>query len=73
MDEKLKKEMQEEILKLISLPITHKNELIDIMQNFDKTLEKVSRLPKNLQDEAARVFLALLIKYNILNFDNKYQ
>ena len=36
------------------------------MIDFDKVLEKVSKLPKALQDETARLFLALLLKYKLI-------
>ena len=67
MNEELKKEMQREILRQIKLPNFHENQLKDIMIDFDKVLEKVSNLPKHLQDETARLFLALLIKYRLIN------
>lgn len=67
MNEELKKEIQREIIKQINLPNFHQNELKDIMIDFDKVLEKVSKLPKDLQDETARLFLALLIKYKLIN------
>lgn len=67
MNEELKKEIQREIIKQINLPNFHQNELKDIMIDFDKTLEKVSQLPKALQDETARLFLALLLKYKLIS------
>ena len=67
MNEELKHELRMEILKQINLPNLHQNELKEIMIDFDKTLEKVSNLPKDLQDEAARLFLALLVKYRLIN------
>ena len=67
MNEELKKEIQREIIKQINLPNFHQNELKDIMIDFDKTLEKVSKLPKDLQDETARLFLALLLKYKLIS------
>lgn len=67
MNEELKKEIQREIIKQINLPNFHQNELKDIMIDFDKVLEKVSKLPKALQDETARLFLALLLKYKLLS------
>lgn len=67
MNEELKKEIQREILKQINLPNFHQNELKDIMIDFDKGLEKVSKLPKDLQDETARLFLALLLKYKLIS------
>ncbi len=67
MNEELRKELQREILKQINLPILHQNELKDITIEFDKTLEKISKLPNNLQTEAARLFLVLLIKYRLIN------
>lgn len=67
MNEELIKEIKREILKQINLPNLHQNELKDIMIDFDKTLERVSKLPKDLQDETARLFLALLIKYKLIN------
>lgn len=67
MNEELKNELRREILRQINFPTLHQNELKDIMVEFDKALEKVSNLPKDLQDEAARLFLALLIKYKLIN------
>lgn len=67
MNEELKKEIRREIIKQINLPNFHQNELKDIMIDFDKTLEKVSKLPKALQDETARLFLALLLKYKLIS------
>lgn len=67
MNEELKKEIQREIIKQINLPNFHQNELKDIMIDFDKALEKVSKLPKDLQDETARLFLALLLKYKLIS------
>lgn len=67
MNEELRKELQREILRQINLPILHQNELKDITIEFDKALEKISKLPNNLQTEAARLFLALLIKYRLIN------
>lgn len=67
MNEELKKEIQREIIKQINLPNVHQNELKDIMIDFDKVLEKVSKLPKALQDETARLFLALLLKYKLIS------
>lgn len=67
MNEELRKEPQREILRQINLPILHQNELKDITIEFDKALEKISKLPNNLQTEAARLFLALLIKYRLIN------
>lgn len=67
MNEELIKEIKREILKQINLPNLHQNELKNIMIDFDKVLEKVSKLPKDLQDETARLFLALLIKYKLIN------
>ena len=67
MNEELKKEIQREIIKQINLPNFHQNELKDIMIDFDKALEKVSKLPKALQDETARLFLALLLKYKLIS------
>lgn len=67
MNEELRKELQREILRQINLPIFHQNELKDIMVDFDKVLEKVSKLSKDLQDETARLFLDLLIKYRLIN------
>lgn len=66
MNEELIKEIKREILKQINLPNFHQNELKDIMIDFDKVLEKVSKLPKDLQDETARMFLALLLKYGLI-------
>lgn len=66
MNEELKKEIQREIIKQINLPNFHQNELKDIMIDFDKALEKVSKLPKDLQDETARMFLSLLLKYGLI-------
>ncbi len=66
MNEELKKEIQREILRQISLPNFHQNELKDIMLDLDKVLEKVSKMPKDLQDETARLFLALLLKYGLI-------
>ena len=67
MNEELKKEIQREIIKQINLPNFHQNELKDIMIDFDKALEKVSKLPKDLQDETARLFLALLLKHKLIS------
>ena len=67
MNEELKNELRREILRQINFPTLHQNELKDIMVEVDKALEKVSNLPKDLQDEAARLFLALLIKYKLIN------
>lgn len=67
MNEELKKEIQREIIKQINLPNFHQNELKDLMIDFDKALEKVSKLPKALQDETARLFLALLLKYKLIS------
>lgn len=67
MNEELKKEIQREIIKQINLPNFHQNELKDIMIDFVKVLEKVSKLPKALQDETARLFLALLLKYKLIS------
>lgn len=67
MNEELKRELRREILRQINLPNMHQNELKEIMIDFDKTLEKVSNLSKNLQDETARLFLALLIKHRLIN------
>lgn len=67
MNEELIKEIKREILKQTNLPNSHQNELKNIMIDFDKVLEKVSKLPKDLQDETARLFLALLIKYKLIN------
>lgn len=66
MNEELKKEIQREIIKQINLPNFHQNELKDIMIDFDKALEKVSKLPKDLQDETARMFLSLLLKHGLI-------
>lgn len=66
MNEELKKEIQREILRQISLPNFHQSELKDIMLDLDKVLEKVSKMPKDLQDETARLFLALLLKYGLI-------
>ena len=66
MNEEFKKEIQREILRQISLPNLHQNELKDIMIDFDKALEKVSKMTKDLQDETARMFLALLLKYGLI-------
>ena len=67
MNEELIKEIKREIIKQINLPNFHQNELKDIMIDFDKALEKVSKLPKALQDETARLFLALLLKYKLIS------
>ncbi len=66
MNEKIKNEIKKEILRQINLPNFHQQELKDIILDFDKVLEKVSKLPKNLQDETARLFIALLIKYKLI-------
>lgn len=66
MNEELKKEIQREIIKQINLPNFHQNELKDIMIDFDNALEKVSKLPKDLQDETTRMFLSLLLKYGLI-------
>ncbi len=63
----MNKKIEEEILKLISLPNNHHNELKYIEKCFDKILEEVSKLPKELQDEAAKIFLNLLIKHKLIN------
>ena len=39
------------------------SKLKDIMIDFDKVLEKVSKLPKELKKESFRIFVSLLIKY----------
>ena len=67
MNEELIKEIKREIIKQINLPNFHQNELKDIMIDFDKVLEKVSKLPKALQDETARLFLSLLLKYKLIS------
>lgn len=66
MNEELKKEIQREIIKQINLPNFHQNELKDIMIDFDKVLEKVSKLPKELKKESFRIFVSLLIKYKLI-------
>ena len=66
MNEELKKEIQREIIKQINLPNLHQNELKDIMIDFDKVLEKVSKLPKELKEESFRIFVSLLIKYKLI-------
>lgn len=66
MNEELKKEIRREIIKQINLPNLHQNELKDIMIDFDKVLEKVSKLPKELKEESFRIFVSLLIKYKLL-------
>lgn len=66
MNEELKKEIQREIIKQINLPNLHQNELKDIMIDFDKALEKVSKLSKELKEESFRIFVSLLIKYKLL-------
>lgn len=57
MNEDLKKEIQREILRQINLPNFHQNELKDIMIDFDEVLEKVSKLPKDLQMKQQECFL----------------
>lgn len=66
MNEELIKEIKIEILKQINLPNFHQNELKDIMIDFDKVLEKVSKLPKELKKESFRIFVSLLIKYKLI-------
>ncbi len=66
MSDELKKEIQREILRQINLPNFHQNELKDIMIDFDKILEKVSKLPIELKEESFRIFVSLLIKYKFI-------
>lgn len=66
MNEELIKELKIEILKEINLPNFYQNELKDIMIDFDKVLEKVSKLPKELKKESFRIFVSLLIKYKLI-------
>lgn len=67
MNEELIKEIKIEILKQINLPNLQQDELKNIMIDFDNTLERVSKLPKDLQYETARLFFALLIKYKLIS------
>ena len=64
-DQELINELQRKATELIKLPVPELNELKDLGLLFDKTAEKMSKLPKEFRMPATILFLKLMKKYNI--------
>ncbi len=68
MRNELKKELQREIAKLIKLPNYYQNELKDVIVDMDNIMEKISKLPDHLKNEAAKMFIISAVNHKLINF-----
>ena len=68
MRNELKKELQREIAKLIKLPNYYQNELKDVIVDMENIMEKISKLPDHLKNEAAKMFIISAVNHKLINF-----